>query len=85
MTEWGVAGIFAAIVLFGLSVGAPLLKLNSTITRLSTVIETLKARQDEDRKGNNEEHIAMWDKMEKQDEALNRHETDIAVIKEKVG
>ena len=41
MTEWGVFGVIVALVSFVVAVGAPMLKLNGTITRLSTIIEQL--------------------------------------------
>ena len=85
MTEWGVFGVISAIVVFGVCVGAPLLRLNSTITRLSTVLSMFQKQVDEDKKTNAEEHIAIWDSVEKQGERINEHDTDIAVLKEKVG
>ena len=85
MTPWEVAGIFGGIVLFGIAVGAPLLRLNSTITRLSTVLEIFQKRVDEDKKTNCEEHVAIWDKVETLEKTQGEHTTDIAVLKEKVG
>ena len=85
MTEWGVFGVIAAIVTFGACVGAPLLRLNSTITRLSTVLDIFQKRVDEDKKTNCEEHVAIWDAVEKQGDMLNEHETKIAVLTEKAG
>ena len=85
MTEWGVFGVISAIVVFGVCVGAPLLRLNSTITRLSTVLSMFQKQVDEDKKTNTEEHIAIWDECEKQGIKINEHDTEIAVLKEKVG
>ena len=85
MDEWGVFGVIAAIVTFGVCVGAPLLRLNSTITRLSVVLNLFQKQVDCDKTANSEEHIAIWDEVEKQGDMLNKHETEIAVIKEKVG
>lgn len=85
MTEWGVFGVISAIVVFGVCVGAPLLRLNSTITRLSTVLNMFQKQVDLDKQCNAQEHIAIWDEMEKHGDKINEHDTDIAVLKEKVG
>ena len=85
MTEWGVFGVISAIVVFGVCVGAPLLRLNSTITRLSTVLDMFQKQVDEDKKCNAEEHIALWNECEKQGEKISEHDTAIALLKEKAG
>ena len=85
MTEWGVFGVISAIVVFGVCVGAPLLRLNSTITRLSTVLNMFQTQVDKDKECNLQEHIALWDECEKLGAKTNEHDTDIAVLKEKVG
>lgn len=85
MTEWGVFGVISAIVVFGVCVGAPLLRLNSTITRLSTVLSLFQKQVDKDNECNAQEHVAIWDEMEKHSDKINEHDTDIAVLKEKVG
>ena len=46
MTEWGVFGVIVALVSFVVAVAAPMLKLNGTITRLSTIIEQFSKRLD---------------------------------------
>ena len=83
MTEWGVFGVIAAIISFGVCIGAPLLRLNSTITRLSVVLDIFQKQVDCDKKANNEEHVAIWDTVEKQGETLNEHEIEIQLIKQR--
>lgn len=85
MTEWGVFGVISAIVVFGVCVGAPLLRLNSTITRLSTVLNMFQTQVGKDKECNSQEHIALWDECEKLGAKTSEHDTDIAVLKEKVG
>ena len=46
MTEWGVFGVVAALVSFVVAITAPMMKLNSNITRLSTIIEQFSRRID---------------------------------------
>lgn len=73
MTEWGVFEVFAAIVALFLAIGVPSLKLNSTITRLSVLLDKLEQT-------NKEEHVAIWDEVEKHGEAISNHETRLCVI-----
>lgn len=83
MTEWGVFGVIASVVTLGFTVGAPLLKLNAAITRLSTVIDIFQKQVENDKKTNNEEHVAIWNEVEKHGNILNEHETKIAILTER--
>lgn len=86
MTEWGVFGVIAAIVTFGVCVGAPLLKLNSTITKLQTVLDILQKSFEKQCLENEKEHIALWDRADEHTEKLGEHETRITVLEHaKVG
>ena len=85
MTEWAVVGVI--VVLVGL-IGAiikPLLSWNTNLTENTMAIKGLTDSIKGNEKCNAEEHIAIWDEVEKQCNMLNKHETEIAVIKEKVG
>ena len=85
MTEWAVVGVI--VVLVGL-IGAiikPLLAWNANLTENTVAIKGLTDTIKGNEKSNAEEHIAIWDAVEKQCDMLNQHDKDIAVIKEKVG
>ena len=84
MNEWMVVGVI--VVLVGL-IGAiikPLLSWNTNLTENTMAIKGLTDSIKGNEKSNAEEHIAIWDAVEKQCDMLNKHETEIAVIKEKV-
>ena len=83
MDAWGVFGVIVAIISFGVLVGTPLIKLNSTITRLSTVLDTLEKRFCKEQEDNKEVHRAIWDKCEEHEDKLGDHETRIKVIESK--
>lgn len=83
MTEWNVFSVVTSIVIFGISVGVPLLKLNSNITRLSTILEILQKQIESDKKINSEEHTALWDVTEKHEQKLGDHETRLQLIEHK--
>ena len=80
MTAWGVFGVIAAIVAFGVTVGTPLVRLNSNITRLNVVLELLQKQFDAAKKDNEAEHVALWDRVDKQEDAISDHETRITVL-----
>lgn len=92
MTEWAVVGVIIVMLGFAGSILAlagkitkPIEKLNGSIIELSTKFNGLTERIDRDGTNNEKEHVALWDEFEKHGDMLNKHETDIAVIKEKVG
>ena len=80
MDSWGVFGVIVAIVSFGVLVGTPLLKLNSSITKLNSMLTYLEKQFFDEKKSNGEEHIALWNECEKQGDVLNDHETRITVL-----
>ena len=80
MTEWGVFGVIAALVTFGVLVGAPLLKLNTNITRLNVILEVLQKQFQDEHNGNEKEHTALWDECEKHGDSIADHETRITVL-----
>ena len=85
MNEWAVVGVI--VVLVGL-VGAfvkPLLAWNTNLTENTMAIKGLTDSIKGNEKSNADEHIAMWDELEKHCDVIGKHETDIAVLKEKVG
>jgi hypothetical protein len=70
MDEWGVFGVIAAIITFGVCVGAPLLRLNSTITELKTVLDMLRKQFESHCEENGKEHEELWDRTEQHAEKL---------------
>ncbi|WP_291244615.1 hypothetical protein, partial [Fournierella sp.] len=60
MDEWGVVGVLVVLVGLFLSVGAPVIRLNSTITKLSTLVEGLRDRQVQQEQNNSDSHRRIW-------------------------
>lgn len=83
MTEWGVFGVIGALISFGLLVGTPLIKLNSTITKLSALVEFMQKQIDTFKTNNDKEHNSIWDEMERHEDTLGDHETRISVLEHK--
>ena len=83
MDEWGVVGVLVVLVGLFLSVGAPVIRLNSTITKLSTLVEGLRDRQAQQEQNNSDSHRRIWKHNEEQDAVLNDHETRITILERK--
>ena len=87
MTEWGVFGVIVALAAFVASIVAPILKLNTNITRLTVTMEHVVQRMDDQggeindyERHNHESHKRLWDKTEEQDKTLTDHEGRITQL-----
>ena len=80
MSEWTVFVVLAAIVGFGATIIAPILKLNTTITKLTTVVDAVKDDLKAFTVANSDSHQRLWDKNSEQDKTLSDHEGRIKII-----
>lgn len=85
--EWTVVTVIVALVGLFLTVGKPILKLNSTLTVLTARIDAVESdskKQSEDLKEQklhaHESHRRIWDHNAKQDEQLLDHEQRLGVL-----
>lgn len=76
MTEWTVFTVLVAVVGLFFTVGAPVLKLNATITKLQTMLDNLYKDVETMRTTNAKSH----DKIYTQ---LDNHETRISILEVK--
>ena len=83
MDEWGVVGVLVVVAGLFLSVGAPVIRLNSTLTKLSTLVEAVQSRQDRQERDNTDSHRRLWKHNDEQDATLNDHETRITILERK--
>lgn len=83
MNEWNVVGVLVVVAGLFLSVGAPVIRLNSTLTKLSTLVEAMQERQDRQEQSNTEGHRRLWAHNDGQDAALRDHETRIMILERK--
>lgn len=73
MNEWDIVSVLVVVIGLFLSVGAPIIKLNTNITKLN---ENLKATQNDQikyEKDNHDAHKRIWQHNEKQDAELEEH------------
>lgn len=83
VTEWGVFGVIVALTAFAISIGTPIIKLNTSITRLIDRLNMLDEGMDELTEKNHKSHERIWVHNEEQDNKLNDHETRIQILERK--
>jgi hypothetical protein len=80
MTEWGVVTVLIAVVGLAVTVGKPIITLNSTITKLNVLVDGIKSDVESLTAKNSESHARIWEHNEKQDAKLDDHERRIIVL-----
>lgn len=83
MTEWEVFGVIVALVAFAISIGTPIVKLNTSITRLIDRLNSLDGDMEELTVKNSKSHERLWKHNEKQDKRIEEHEVRISVLERK--
>lgn len=87
--EWTTVTVIIALVGLVVTVTTPLIRLNSNITRLSVILNGIKAELEEQKKAlsaqkaeSRESHRRLWAHNDDQDNTLNDHETRIRVLEQ---
>lgn len=85
--EWNVVGVLVTLAGLAAAVGGPVLKLNGSITRLTTLLQAIEHRLDgverdakEQRAHAAESHRRIWAHSDEQDERLEDHEKRITLL-----
>lgn len=73
MTEWEVVGVLVVLVGLFFTVSTPVMKLISSITKLTATVETLQDNVDAVTRRNTESHRRLWEKNEQQDREIQDH------------
>ena len=80
MTEWEVFGVIVALVGFAISICTPIVKLNTSITRLVDKLNNLDEGMDDLTARNSKSHERLWKHNESQDKTLVDHEKRIGIL-----
>ena len=80
MTEWQVVGVIIALVGLEGAIVAPLIRLNSTITKMTLTVDHLVKDMDEQHRRSHDAHTKLWDHQNEQDEKLVNHEIRITKL-----
>ena len=90
MNEWTVITVIIALVGLGVTIGGPLLKLNTSITTLTVALGDLRGDVNKNtldienhKKDSHESHKRLWEHEGKQDKQIANHEGRISVLEKK--
>lgn len=78
MTEWEVLGIIIVLIGFVSSIVAPIIKLNTTITKLTQIVDSLATDVAELTKRNSDTHARLFD-------VINEHDKRISILEHDFG
>ena len=81
--EWQVVGVIVVLVGLAGSIIGPVIKLNSSITRLTVTRERLVKDVDVIKENSHDAHQRLWEKNDEQDKIINDHETRITSLERK--
>ena len=81
--EWQVVGVIVVLVGLVGSIIGPVIKLNSSITRLTVTMERLVKDVDVIKENSHDAHQRLWEKNDEQDKIINDHETRITSLEKK--
>ena len=73
MNEWSIVSVLVVIIGLFCTVGAPIIKLNTNITRLNASLEATQRDQAKLEQDNHDAHKRMWDHNDEQDKMLEEH------------
>ena len=74
MTDWDIVKDIVVLAGLIMTVTTPLLKLNTSITQLKALLDSVAKQVQENDKSNSASHKQLWEHNEEQDETLQRHE-----------
>lgn len=83
MERYEVIVIVVGLLTTALTIGAPVIKLNTAITRLIVKLDNLGKDMSDLELHNHESHKRLWDHNDEQDVKLADHETRLSVIEKK--
>lgn len=83
MNEWTVITVIATLVGLGAAVIRPLISLNTSITRLTDIVNELEKNISGLTVKNSEAHGRIWEKLEQHDDTLNSHETRLILVEKR--
>lgn len=74
MTDWDIVKDIVVLAGLIMTVTTPLLKLNTSITQLKALLDSVAKNVQENDKSNSASHKRLWEHNTEQDEILQNHE-----------
>ena len=83
MTEWTVITVIISLIALVTAIVTPIIKLNTTITKLTVVVDGIEKRYSGVSSLNTEAHCEIHKKIDEHSEKIGEHETRISVLESK--
>lgn len=83
MSEWEIFGVITSLIGFAIAIGTPVIKLNTSITKLIFHIDSLDKGLESLEIKNHKSHERIWQHNESQNKVLDDHEKRIIILEEK--
>lgn len=80
MSEWTIVTVLIALVGLFLTVGKPIINLNSNITKLTVTVDNLQKTVDKIEEKQRNDNTKVWDRLNIDDKKLDNHETRITKL-----
>lgn len=80
MDRWEIYLVVVSLIGTAIAVGAPVIKLNTSITKLIVKLDNLGKDFDNMELKNHESHQRIWNHNDEQDEKIADHETRLQII-----
>ena len=81
--EWTVVVVLIALAGLMASILTPAIRLNTSVTRLAALVDSLDAKLGAMESSNTQAHRRIWTELEGQRTALGGHETRITVLEKR--
>jgi hypothetical protein len=81
--EWTVVVVIIALAGLTGSILTPAIKLNTSVTRLSTLVDSLNGKLGAMEGSNSEAHRRIWQELEGQKNTVSGHETRIRLLEKR--
>lgn len=78
--EWQIFGVIVALIGFATAIVAPVIKLNSSITKLTVTVDRLVKDMDAQSRRSHDAHERLWEHQDEQDKTLTNHEIRITKL-----
>ena len=78
--EWTTVTVIIALTGLVVGIATPIVKLTSSITKFSTILENLIAQEKKAEDENRASHKEIWERNDEQDDLLNKHEQRIGIL-----
>ena len=80
MTEWTVAVVLISLMGMVISVLTPAIKLNTSVTKLTTLVDTLNNKLIAMDTNNAESHRRIWNELDEHKGQIHDHDTRITLL-----